>query len=417
MSDFWDWFLGTKRGVQNAAQNKYSATNVLTSNVFTGRSPLSPPGPRQDNIPASDIYSGSPGGQIGSRTGIPKPNSLADILAELQRLQNPDRYSVDPALLDRQAMAQVSAQYDPITAALRGQGSAAEARAQRNKQQLGSMYEGLSQNLMGDIAPIQQQYAATEQKTQQQYADLQNQIKDQYASSQGEQEAMMKRLNIEAAAPQALEGQQSDRNFAVSQAAQQGQNVQDQLTQQGAGATTYTRQGSELARTEGTNRQADLMAALSDYMNQVNSQIGANEAAKSSAYQSTRLGLQQDSSKSAIENAQRDLENYMKIFGFMKGMEPAQQQIGPVKSPLDVGPRVMGTLGLDANSAQQVQNAFMTAISSDPLIMAGADPTSGMALTKEALANRVVEAGRARGLSGSALNALQNVALEYFGRQ
>jgi len=357
------------------------------------------------------------GGPAGSQLGLPKPGSLEEILGELQRLQNPNRYAVDDDLLERMARSQASAEYDPITAALRGQGNAASQRAERNKRQLGSMYEGLSNSLMGDIAPIQQQYQQTEQKTANQYAGLQQQIKDQYASSQTEQEEMMKRLNIQAAAPQALEGQQSDRNFAVTQAAQQGQNVQDQLTQQGAGAVTYTRQGSELARTEGTNRQADLMAALSEYLSEVEGKVAANEAAKSSAYQSNLLGLQQNASKSASENAQRDFENYIKVLGVMRSMQGGQEEIGPVKSPLDVGPRVMGTLGLDANTAQQVQSAFMSAISSDPLIMAGTNPMSGMALTKEALANRIVEAGRARGMSGAALNALQNVALEYFGRQ
>lgn len=355
-------------------------------------------------------------GSAGSGLGLPQPGSLEEILAELQRLQDPNRYAVDPAMLDRQAMAMAAAQYDPVTAALRGQASAAQGRASRNMDQLGSMYAGLSQSLMGDIAPIQQQYANTQQRTSDQYAQLQQGIKDQYAQSQAEQEDMMKRLNIEAAAPSALEQQFKDRDFAVTQAMQQGQNVQDQLSQQGSGAVTYTRQGSELARTEGTNRQADLMSQLSDYLNQVGSQIAGNEAAKSASYQSNLLGLQQDASKSAISNAQRDFENYLKVIGVMKSMQPAVP--GAVKSPIDVGPRVMGTFGLDPGSAQQVQNAFMTAISSDPLISAGVDPSQGgIALTKEALANRIVEEGKRRGLSGPQLNALQEVALEYFGRQ
>jgi hypothetical protein len=356
------------------------------------------------------------GGQAGSQLGIPKPGSLESIMEELQRLQNPNRYGVDPALLERQAMMAASAQYDPITAALRGQASSAEARANRNKEQLGSMYTGLSNSLMGDIAPIQQQYAGTQQRTRDQYAHLQQQIKDQYASSQAEQEAMMQRLNIQAAAPEALAGQQQDRDAAVNTAAIQGQNVQDQLTQQGSGAVTYTRQGSELARTEGTNRQADLMAALSQYLTEVQGQIGANEAAKSAAYQSSLAGLQQDAQEGSIKNAQRDFENYIKVLGVMKSLQGGSNEVGPVKSPVDVGPRAM-SLGLDAGAAQQIQNAFMSAISSDDVLLAGTDPTSGLSLSKEALAKRVVEVGRQQGLSSSSLNALQNVALEYFGRQ
>lgn len=357
-----------------------------------------------------------PGGQAGSSLGIPKPGSLEEILAELQRLQDPSRYYMDPSMLEQQARAAASAQYDPVMAALRQQASAAQGRANRNYSQLGSMYSGLSQSLMNDIAPIQQQFADTENKTANQYQQLKQGISDEYASSQAEQEAMMKRLNIEAAAPQALEGQFKDKDFATNMASVQGQNVQDQLSQQGAGAVNYTRQGSELARTEGTNRQSDLMAQLSDYLNQIQGQLGANEAAKAAAYQSNLLGLQQDASKSAVTNAQRDFENYLKVIGITKSLQPTAP--GAVKSPIDVAPRVMGSFGLDAGSAQQVQNAFMSAISSDPLINAGIDPNQGgIPLTKEALANRVVEEGKRRGMSSAQLNALQEVALEYFGRQ
>lgn len=345
----------------------------------------------------------------------PRPTSIQDILAELQRLQNADRYAVDPALLERQAMAAASAQYDPVIAALRGQASSAQSRAQRNTQQLGSMYSGLSQSLTDDIAPIQQQFAETQNKTTQQYQGLQDQIKQQYASSQAEQEAMMKRLNIEAAAPEALGQQFSDRDFLVSSAASEGQNVQSQLSQQGAGAVNYTRQGAELARTEGTNRQADLMSALSEYLNEITGQIGANEAAKSAAIQGNLASLTQESQKDASSRAQRDFENYLKVIGVMNTLQ-GQQKSGPVKSPIDVGPRVM-SLGLDPNSAQKVQNAFMSAISSDELLISSVDPTSGMNMSKEALARRVVEVGRSQRLSTAELNALQNAALEYFGRQ
>lgn len=407
----WDW-LGPILGSGNNLGGALG--QLFGKQIAKGRPALRMSG---GSWTPGSIVSERPTGRAGSALGLPQPGSIEEILAELRRLQDPGRYSVDSALLERQAMAAAAAQYDPITAALAQQGSAAQSRANRNSAQLKSMYTGLSQSLLGDIAPIQQQYADTQAKTGQQYAQLQQQIKDQYASSQAEQEAMMKRLNIEAAAPAVLPEQQRDRDFAVNTAAVQGQNVQDQLSQQGSGAVTYTRQGSQLAQTEGTNRQADLMATLADYLNQVQGQIGANQAAKSAAYQSNLMSLQQDASKSAVQNAQRDFENYLKVIGVMQNLQPKTKEAGPVKSPLDIGPRVMGSFGLDANSAQQVQNAFMSAVSSDDLILAGVDPGSGMSLTKEALAKRVVDMGRQRGLPAHLINALENIALEYFGRQ
>lgn len=422
----WDWlindpFTGKPPDIYGKLHGKFETikampevAGLLRNSINQRSQPQSPASVGGGLNPITELLRNVPGRLAQSMQ--PRQPSLQDILAELQRLQDPSRYGVDPAMLERQAMAMASAQYDPITAALRGQASGAQQRAGRNREQLGSMYSGLSQSLMNDIAPIQQQYAGTQQKTADQYQQLQSGIKQQYADSQAEQEAMMQRLNIEAAAPQALERQFSDRDFAVTQAAQQGQNVQSQLEQQGQGAVTYTRQGSELAKTEGTNRQADLMSQLSDYLNQIGSQIAGNEAAKNQSYMANLSGLQQDASKSGIANAQRDFENYLKVIGVMQSMQPKQQ--GPVSSPIDIAPRVMGSFGLDANGAQQVQNAFMSAISSDPLINAGVDPAQGgINLTKEALANRVVEEGKRRGMSGAQLNALQEVALEYFGRQ
>ncbi|SRR6266498_1061423 len=362
----------------------------------------------------TDLVQALPYGKAGSALNQQRPASIEDIISKLESLQNPDRYSVDPELLKRQAMATASAQYDPVIAQLRNQMGLAQTRAERNKAQLGSMFEGLSQSLTNDIAPIQQQYQATEQKTADQYTQLQNQLKSQYSDSQAEQEAMLRRLNIEAAAPDVFDKQTSNRDMYLSNAATESQNVQSQLAQQEGGAVNYTRQGAELARTEGTNRQADLMNVLSDYLTQSEGQIGANEAAKNQTYLAQLAGLQGNSQKDAIERAQRDFENYIKVIGVMQSLQPKQ---GQAASGLgDVAGRALG-LGLDTNSSQAIQNVFMSALSSDPIIQSGLDPTFGVSLTKEALANRIVEAGRQQGLGPQQINALQQIALEYFGRR
>jgi hypothetical protein len=313
-------------------------------------------------------------------------------------------------------MAMASAQYDPVISQLRNQAGVAQSRAERNKAQLGGMFQGLSNSLMGDIAPIQQQYANTKQQTADQYTQLQNQLKSQYSESQAQQEAMLRRLNIEAAAPDVFEGQTSDKDMYLANAATESQNVQSQLAQQEGGAVNYTRQGAELARTEGTNRQADLMANLSDYLAQIEGQVGANEAAKQQSYIAQLTGLQTSSQESAIQNAQRDFENYIKVLGVMQDLQKQGPQQGPVKSLGDVAPKAL-SMGVDADGAQAIQNVFMSALSSDPVIQSGLDPKFGVSLTEEALANRVSEVGRQRGLNQSQLNALQQIALEYFGRR
>lgn len=413
MSTFWDWFWGTGGGLSPYGKGN---TQTLANMIAEQDAPLAAgPAPQPTGLGGliSNTISGIPG-RLGS--AVNKPTSLSDIMAQLQSLQDASRYAADPNLLRQQAEAQASAQYDPIIAQLRAAESGAQQRANVNMGKLKSMYSGLSQSLMNDVAPIQQQYADTQNKVAAQYSGLQDQIKQQYASSQAEQEAMMKRLGIEAAAPTALQGQQNDLNLLVSNAAQEGQNVQSQLSQQGSGAVDYTRQGAENAQLEGTNRQADLMAALGDYLNQAQGQIGSNVAAKSAAAQSGFLSLMNQSQQNAQTSAQRDFENYIKSLQIMNTLQGSQKQQGAVKSPIDVGPRVMG-LGVDTNGAQRIQSAFMSAITNDPQILAAVDPNSGIALSKEALANRVREYGIQQGLSSQEINALHEAALEYFGRQ
>lgn len=358
----------------------------------------------------------TPMGSIGSGLNRSGPPSIQDILAKLEELQNPDRYRPPMDMLEAQARAMSSQQYDPIIARLHNQEGLAETRANRNKEALGSMFNQLSGNLAGEIPGIQQQYAGAEQRSADQYSGLKQSIQDQYAKSQSDQESMMQRLNIQAAAPDAMKQQGIDRDFFSNQAAASGQVQQDALGQEERGAVEYTRKGSQMAQTEGTNRQADLMFQLQDLLAQYEGQIGEAEIGKNSSYLATLTGLQNDSQKNAMDQAQRDFENYIKVVNLGQSLNKAGQGALSVQSPADVASRVLG-MGLDPQGAQAVQNVFMSAVTSDPMILAGIDQQYGQALPKEALANRVREAGIQAGLSQQQLTALETAALEYFGRR
>jgi exonuclease VII large subunit len=187
---------------------------------------------------------------------------------------------MDQGSLERQARAAAAAQYDPVIAALRNQASSASARGERNQRDVISMFNQLGDNLHGDLPAIQQNYDQTQQATGKEYADLQKGIQDQYASSQADQEALYKRLNIEAAAPGILPNQARDKDYFVNRAKTDAQTQQSALTTERQGAIDYTNKGSQMARTEGTQRGADIMSQLTELLNQYNAQIGANEAAK-----------------------------------------------------------------------------------------------------------------------------------------
>jgi hypothetical protein len=347
--------------------------------------------------------------------------SLASIMAKLQALQDPSRYSMDPQSLIQQARAQAAAQYDPIIAQLKGQESSAESRANRNKSELGSMFNQLSSSLQGDIPGIQQNFTDAKQKTQQNYDQLDQKIDNTYDQTQADQESMLKRLGIEAAAPDILPNQMRDKAFFTNSANQEGQTAQTALDTESRGNQEYTRRGSEMAQTEGVQRQGDLMSKLQDTLAAFENQIGANETAKSQAFTAGLGQLQNQSQQQAMQYSQRDFDNYLKSISMGRDLnndalsQLAKGQVTKTSSPADVAGRAL-TLGLGQNDAQSIQDAFNNAVASDSTILSGLNADSGTAAPKEALASRVVQKGREMGLSQQQLNALQTIALEYFGR-
>lgn len=368
------------------------------------------------NFRQGERESGYGGGQSSGSSDMP---SLQEIMAKLSELQNPSRYASDPMQLLQQAQSQASAQYDPVISQLRQAMGAAETRGNRNKDMLGQMFGQLSTSLQGEIPGIQKEYADTGQKQNDQYQQLKDQIAGTYKNTQADQEAMMQRLNIQAAAPEAMSQQQTDQAYFQNRANADQQVAQTALGQEERGNTEYTRRGSDVAQVEGVQRQSDLMAQLQDVLDAYQGQIGANEAAKSAATSSMYGQLQGQSEDNAFKYSQRDFDNYLASIGIGRQLHNDQlsqsqsQYPQSTKSLTDVPGRAIG-LGLPQNSAQNIENVFSSALGSDPRILAGINPDSGTPTTKQQLAQYIVEAGRQQGLNEQELNALQAIALEYF---
>lgn len=429
---FWDLFepdeisgtpYATRKGFYQRGKRSNTRDAFSVLNDILGREVNDPYAPR-----AKPGTWKSSGGGIGKK-GILEarikaalesanaPPSTADLLAELQAMQDPSRYMPDQGSLARQAMEMANAQYDPLIAQLQSQMGSARNRANRNRTEVGNMFGALSTDLQGDIPEIQQMYAEDKGESQAMFDQLQQQTKDQYAASAADQQAMMERLNIEAAAPEVMAEQNRDRNYFTQLAARDAAVEQTALGKEERAAVNYTQQGSQIARSEGTQRQADIMAQLADLLGQYEGQIGAQKAAKNSTYLSTLYGMQNESQQNALQSAQRDFENQISLIQLGRALskDGESKPVGPVKSPADIAGRALG-MGLDQNRAQAVQDIFMSAISSDPQILSGTS-VFGQAATKETMASRVVEAGKRQGLSGADLNVLRTIALEYFGRR
>jgi hypothetical protein len=368
--------------------------------------------------------SGHIGGIMGDDYSSGGMSTTDQILQQLMALQDPSKYLADDASLRAQAAAQAGAQYDPVIAALRNQATAASKRGNQNSATVKQMFSDLSDRTAQELPQIQNQYQGTMDKSANQYNQLKQDINAQYDNSQKQQEDMYNRLNIQAAASDVIPQQQADRNFYTNRASTDAQTQQSALTTERQGAVDYTNMGSQADRNEGVQRSADILSQLQDLLNQYDSQIGANEAAKSQASNSLYMQLQNQNKSSAADMAQKQFQNYIAAtnlgrnlsndeFSHMMALQ-GKQSTG-VKSLGDVAPYAL-QMGLPETSAQNIQNVFSQTLMTDPSILAGVNADTGQALPAEAKAQRMLEAGRAAGLSQAELNALQDMALQYFGR-
>lgn len=362
------------------------------------------------------------GGMVGIQDG--GPSTTDQILQQLMALQDPSKYLADDASLRAQAASQASAQYDPVIAALRNQARSASDRGNKNSATVKQMFSDLSDRTAQDLPQIQNQYQQTMDKSGQQYGQLKQDITNQYANSQKEQEDMYKRLNIQAAAGDTLPQQQRDRDFFVNRASTDAQTQQSALTTERQGAVDYTNMGVQADRNEGVQRSADILSQLQELLGQYDAQIGANQAAKSQASNALYMQLANQNRSSAADMAQKAFQNYIAATNLGRNLKNDEfdrmirlqgKGVNGVKSLGDVAPYAL-SLGLPQESAQNIQNVFGQTLMSDPSILAGVNEDTGVALPAEAKAQRVLEAGRAAGLSQAELNALQDMALQYFGR-
>jgi hypothetical protein len=354
-------------------------------------------------------------------------SNIDDILRQLQGLQDPSRYMMDEGSLRAQAAAIAGAKYDPIIAGLRNQAAQATKRGEQGQKDVISIFNQLSDSLKGDVPVIEGQYNQAQDRQTGQFNDLKKGIQDQYSKSQQEQADIYKQLGIEAAASDVVPQQSTDRDYFTNRASTDAQVQNSALTQEKQGMVDYTNKHSQNARTEGTQRSADILNNLNALLEQYNANIAGDEAAKQQETMAGFLNLKQQNQQSASQQAQNAFQNYIATLNVGRNLRSDDldnalkmkqlngSQNSAVKSIADIPDRVM-SMGLDGSSAQAVQNVMVSGLGNE-LISGGLDPNTGQQATPEAKVQALLEQGQANGLNSQQLNALRIAALEYFGRR
>lgn len=382
----------------------------------TGSLSFSPVSPRSGVPLPGDIR------QMEQRT--PPSAALRSMMQDLNLLGDlPPAYKApSEAQLRLQAAALAAEQYDPQINNLRRLMQTTSKRGNENVKALGSMFNALSGSLQADIPKIQADTKKSKGQTQAEYNDLRANLAKQFADSRAAQMAEMKALGIEAAAPDVLPEQHADENFFQSQTAQQGQQALDYLTSIGRNSEEFTRQGAQLARTEGTNRQADVRQQLADLLNEYEGQIGDLGAAKQSSAAAMLAQLMGQVQENQTKFGQQAFENKLQLGKFKLDMD----KFAADQSKSAMGPNYKdGLLGASQwlnqaapGRAPELINLVMESLNL-PEVREGQFAGSGglpVKMTPEQHAALLRNLANSRGFNSTDQTALTQAILAMYGR-
>lgn len=192
----------------------------------------------------------------------------------LQQLQQPVDMpqGVDTEDLMRQIQSAINPIYDQRASSAKGQD-------QRNRQEVEDMYRALA-NDYERLAPQQAAQAeANQEEIQQIYGQLRSNIEGDYSRVSQQQADEFAQLGITDALPSVMEEQAAPVQQALTSAAENQAQQEQRYMDIGAMDQTYFREGSPNATMRGNEIQTDMLAQLTDYLNQI-------EAERTSAIQS-----------------------------------------------------------------------------------------------------------------------------------
>ena len=225
--------------------------------------------------------------------------------------------------LKKMAQQQMSAQFDPMIAALNQEMAGKEKRGAASQQSARDMYGGLSKDYLAEMPALTQQFKAEDEQTNARYDQAQAQMAGQYDKQAADQEAVLKRLGIQAAAPEASQQTQEDQSYFQNQMEMDQQQNLNALNEQQNAAQTYQRNLGDNARMAGENTAQDIGAQLEDYLSQAGSQMTQLQGQKSSGIQALLSQLQQQDAQNVQQTRQQEFENMMKMFDFQLSAQKA----------------------------------------------------------------------------------------------
>lgn len=225
--------------------------------------------------------------------------------------------------LQQMAQSQVGAQYDPQIQALGQEVARRQGTAKRSKAEARDMYGGLAKDYLSQLPELTAQYKAEDDSTNQRYDQAQQQMGDTYKQNADNQNALLKQLGIQAAAPDASQQAQDDQAYFQNQAEMDQQSALSALNEQQNAQTDYTRNLSSNAKFAGENTAQDIGQQLRDFLDQASGQRNQLQSQKAGAIQALLSQMQQQDAERVSDSRQQQFGNAMQLFNFQLDAQKA----------------------------------------------------------------------------------------------
>lgn len=298
-----------------------------------------------------------------SGRGFPRmteQQSRAQAMEEFfQQMQNmtqgsptPLSYS-GPSNEDLQARANTmaSAQFDPQIEAIRRAMGETQTRAGASDVKLEQLYGALAGAYEQDVPKVEATYQNALNETAAQQQALQQALSADYGARTTAIDQLAASLGQEEAAAAGNEQIRNDQAFIQNLQNQMAASQQNALNQMQAVNTTYTQQGANLARSEGTNRRSDLASELESYLRESEGEIGGLTSQRQSQAAAAYMQMlsEADTARQQVNMQNTSMMNdwrqgqfsqMMDLFQARMAMDKAMTPEGPSASDMIAGQRL-----------------------------------------------------------------------------
>ena len=264
--------------------------------------------------------------QAAQSSGSTSTDPFAMLQQQLYGAANSINVAATPLeQLQKMAQQQVSAQFDPQIQALMAETATHANRAKKSESTARKMYGALAQDFMSQLPELTNQFKAEDAATNQRYDQAQQQMNQEYDTQAANQDAVLKRLGVQAASQDASQQASDDQKYFQSQGNLDQQNALSALQQQQQAQSDYTQNLGNTSKMAGENTAQDIASQLSDYMTQSDSQLNSLQSQKGAAIAALLSQMQGQDQSRVQTQSQQQFDNMMKLFNFQLAAQKAGQ--------------------------------------------------------------------------------------------